>query len=100
MEMLQIIPILFLIGYFFYLFYYYVVPMMHLRLLLAFAYKVRKCTEVRFTEEQIIIRVQKDREELVLERPLGVDLMSRHFVITACSVLKGMLAEIKTTVKI
>lgn len=99
MDMLQFIPILFLIGYFFYLFYYYVVPMMHLRILLFFAYKVRKCTEVRFTEEQIIIRFLKDGEELVLERPLGVELTSRFFVMTACSVLKGMLSEIKTTVK-
>ena len=95
MEIFQILPLLTLAAYFFYLTYYYAAPMFFLRILLIIAYKVYRCSEVRFTEDRIIIRFSKDGEDRVLEQSVEVDFTSRFLAMTLRSVLKGMLADIR-----
>ena len=95
MVVFQMIPILTLLAYFLYLTYYYAAPMFWLRVLMLIAYKKYHCTEVRFTEETISIRLLRDGAETVLEQPLGVELESRFFVMTACSVVRKLLRDLR-----
>ena len=94
MEALQVMMVFSLLAYFLYLTYYYAAPMFWLRVLMFVAYKKYRCSEVRFTEETISVRFTRAGEESSIEQPLGVELESRFFVITACSVLRGMLREL------
>ncbi len=95
MEYLQIIPLATLASYFLYLTYYYAAPMFWLRVLLLLAYKKHHCKEVVFSETSITVKYVKDGVECVLEEPIGVELDSRFFVSTACSVLSGILKTLR-----
>ena len=95
MEIFQIIPIAALIVYFLYLSYYYAAPMFWLRVLLLIAYKKYRCREIRFTEDAITVTLTRDGEEHRMVRPLGVELESRFFPMTACSVMRGILRDLR-----
>ena len=91
----QMIPLSALLVYFLYLAYYIAAPMFYLRVLLLIAYKKYRCREIRFTEEAISVNLTKDGEEITIERPLGVELESRFFPMTACSVMRGILKDLR-----
>ena len=91
----QMIPLSALLVYFLYLAYYIAAPMFCLRVLLLIAYKKYRCREIRFTEEAITVKLTKDGEEITIERPLGVELESRFFPMTACSVMRGILKDLR-----
>ena len=91
----QMIPLSALLVYFLYLAYYIAAPMFYLRVLLLIAYKKYRCREIRFTEEAIAVKLTKDGEEYTIERPLGVELESRFFPMTACSVMRGILKDLR-----
>ena len=95
MEILQIIPLFALTVYFLYLSYYYAVPMLCLRILMIIACWKYRCTRIQFTEEKISVTVPEGRTVYVLEQPLGVELTSRFFVMSSCSVMKKILKEIR-----
>ena len=91
----QMIPLSALLVYFLYLAYYIAAPMFYLRVLLLIAYKKYRCREIRFTEEAITVKLDKDGEEITIARPLGVELESRFFPMTACSVMRGILRDLR-----
>ena len=91
----QMIPLSALLVYFLYLAYYIAAPMFYLRVLLLIAYKKYRCREIRFTEEAITVKLTKDGDEITIERPLGVELESRFFPMTACSVMRGILKDLR-----
>ena len=79
MDYFQLIPLLILAGYFCYLTYYIAAPMFYLRVLLFIAYKKFCCSEVRFGEEKITVKVLLNGEDRVIEKPLDADPSSRFF---------------------
>ena len=91
----QMIPLSALLVYFLYLVYYIAAPMFYLRVLLLIAYKKYRCREIRFTEEAITVKLLKDGQEYTLERPVGVELESRFFPMTACTVMRGNLKDLR-----
>ncbi len=91
----QMIPLSALLVYFLYLSYYIAVPMFFLRVLLLIAYKKYRCSEIRFTEDSIMVKLSKGGEDRIIERPLGVELESRFFPMTACSVMRGILKDLR-----
>lgn len=91
----QMIPLSALLVYFLYLSYYIAVPMFFLRVLLLIAYKKHRCKEIRFTEDAITVTLTRDGEEHTIVRPLGVELESRFFPMTACSVMRGILKDLR-----
>ena len=95
MDYFQLIPLLILVGYFWYLTYYIAAPMFCLRILLFIAYKRFSCSEVRFGEEKITVKVLLSGEDRVIEKPLDADPSSRFFVMALCSALKGILKDIR-----
>ena len=95
MDYFQLIPLLILAGYFCYLTYYIAAPMFYLRVLLFIAYKKFCCSEVRFGEEKITVKVMLNGEDRVIEKPLDADPSSRFFVMALCSALKGILKDIR-----
>ena len=91
----QMIPLSALLVYFLYLSYYIAVPMFFLRVLLLIAYKKYRCREIRFTEDAITVTLTRDGEEHTIVRPLGVELESRFFPMTACSGMRGILKDLR-----
>lgn len=91
----QMIPLSALLVYFLYLSYYIAAPMFFLRVLLLIAYKKYRCREIRFTEDAITVTLTRDGEEHRMVRPLGVELESRFFPMTACSVMRGILKDLR-----
>ena len=69
--------------------------MFFLRVLLLIAYKKYRCREIRFTEDAITVTLTRDGEEHRMVRPLGVELESRFFPMTACSVMRGILKDLR-----
>ena len=99
MDIFQMIPILALTGYFFYLTYYYAAPMFYLKILLFVAHKKYHCREITFTEEKVSVKIEKDGEERTFEHPLGVELESRFFASSLCSVFRKVLSEIRKNLR-
>lgn len=91
----QVMPIFTLLAYFLYLSYYYAAPMFWLRVLMFIGYKKYRCTEIHITEENILVKYSQDGEEREVRHELGVDLSSRFFVMTACSVLRGIFRQMR-----
>lgn len=92
MDYLQIIPLLSLTAYFFYLTYYYAAPMFRLKVLLFMAHLKYRGVEIRFTDGKITVKMPE--ENRVTERPLEVDPTSRFFAMTVCSEFRKMLRDI------
>ena len=95
MDVFQMIPILALTGYFFYLTYYYAAPMFYLKVLLFFAHRKYRCREIRFTEEKVTVKIEINGEERTFEQPLGIELESRFFASTLCTVFRKVLSDIR-----
>ena len=91
----QIIPLLSLGLYFVYLTYYYALPMFFLKILLFIAYGIHRCTDIRFREEKITVKIPIRGEEQVLERPVEIDPASRYLAMTVCSEFLGIMKEIR-----
>lgn len=95
MPIFQIIPILALVMYFFYMTYYYAAPMFWLKVLLFFGHIRYRGADIRFTAGKIIVRIPKGDEEAVYERPLDLDPLSRHLAMTACAEFRALLRDIR-----
>ena len=95
MDVFQLIPLLALTAYFFYLTYYYAAPMFWLKVMLFFAHLRYPGCDIRFMGGTVTVRLQKDGVEQVVECPLEVDPSSRFLAITTCSVFRGMLRQIR-----
>ncbi len=94
-DVLQLIPLLALTAYFFYLTYYYAAPMFRLKVMLFYAHlKYRDC-EIRFIGGRITFRQMRDGEELRLERPVEVDFASRFLASTVCREFRGLLRDLR-----
>lgn len=98
LDYLQIIPLLTLTLYFFYMTYYYAAPMFWLKVLLFYTHIRYRGSDVRFAGGEITIQMKKCGKELVVERHLEMDPTSRFFAMTVCSEYKSMLREIRTGV--
>lgn len=99
MDYFQMIPLLALTGYFFYLTYYYAAPMFCLKVLLFLAHWKYHCSDIVFTDGRIIVKYMENGEEHVVERVLEVDPTSRFLAMTTCSTFRGILVSIRDGVK-
>ena len=93
MDYLQLIPLLSLTAYFFYLSYYWAAPMFYLKVLLFIAHIKYRGIDIRFTEGKIKVRMPA--ESHVIERVLETDPTSRFFAMAVCSEFKKMLRNIR-----
>ena len=93
MDYFQIIPLLALTAYFFYLTYYYAAPMFFLKVLLFYAHIRYRGVEIRFEDAKIVVKMPE--EEKSLERPLEIDPTSRFFAMTVFTEFKGLLRDIR-----
>ena len=95
MVIFQIIPIMTLVMYFLYVTYYYAAPMFWLKILLFFGHIRYRGADIRFSEGKITMKIPKDGEEIVVERPLDVDFTSRFLAMNVCAEFRGMLRDIR-----
>ena len=95
MDYFQIIPLLALTVYFFYMTYYYAAPMFCLKILLFYAHMKYSHADIRFRDEKIIMRYENNGEECVIERQMESDPTSRFFAMTLCAEFRELLREIK-----
>lgn len=95
MEYFQVIPLLALAVYFFYLLYYYVAPMFWLKCLLFYAHIKYRGAEIRFSDMKISVKYIHSGEERLIERPLDLDVTSRFFAMAVCSEFGGVLREMR-----
>ena len=91
----QILPILALSLYVLYATYYYAAPMFCLKILLFIAYGIHHCTDIRFYDAKITVKIPIGGEERVIERPVDVDLVSRHLAATVLSEFRIVMKEIR-----
>jgi len=77
-----------------YLFYYYVVPVLHFRLLLIKGYKKHQCTDIQLVGRTLTVKYTVNGEEKTVERTLKTDIAARFMATAVCVELKGILAEI------
>ena len=91
----QLIPLLMLAAYIFYLTYYYALPMFFLKVLLFYAHIRYRGSEIQFVGGKIIMKVTAGGEERMIERVLEADPSSRFFAMTVRSEFRGMLRELK-----
>ena len=92
---LQIIPILGLVMYMFYMTYFYAFPMFILKILLFYGHiRYRGCF-ITFRGGKITVECRKDGKLCTYERPLDVDPLSRHMPMDVCSEFRGLLREIR-----
>ena len=92
---LQLIPILTLVMYFFYMTYYYAVPMFILKILLFYGHIRYRGSFITFRGGKITVECQKDGKLTVYERPLDVDPSSRFLAMNVCSEFRTMLRDIR-----
>ena len=92
-DYLQIIPLLALTAYFFYLTYYYAAPMFWLKVLLFWSHIRYRGAEIRFSDGKITIKLENDGKERVLERTLDADPTSRFFAMEVCREYREMIRE-------
>ena len=93
MDYFQILPLLSLAAYFFYLTYYYAFPMFRLKVLLFIAHIKYPGVEIRFTDGKILVKMPEEKG--VIERPLDEDPTSRFFAMTVCSEFRKILRDIR-----
>lgn len=95
-DYLQLIPILTLTAYIFYVTYYYVIPMFRLKVLLFYAHIKYRGADIRFSDWKITMVYTKGEEEHVIERVLEeIDPTSRFFAMAVRAEFKGMLRDIR-----
>ena len=92
---LQIIPILTLVMYFFYMTYYYAVPMFILKLLLFYGHIRYRGSFISFRDGKITVECRKNGKLTVYEHPLDLDPTSRHLAMNVCGEFRGLLREIR-----
>ena len=92
---LQIIPILTLVMYMFYMTWYYALPMFLLKLLLFYGHIRWRGCFISFRDGKITVEHRKDGKLTVYERPLDVDPASRHMAMDVCAEFRSMLREIR-----
>ena len=95
MDYFQIIPLLALTVYFFYMTYYCAAPMFCLKILLFYAHIKYRNADIRFRDEKIIMRYANGGEEHRIERALEIDPTSRFFAMTLCAEFRELLREIR-----
>ena len=95
MEMLQIIPLLCLAVYFLYITYYIAIPMFCLKVLLFIGYKKYHCSEIRFGEDSVTVRYQKDEATLLKVKAMEEEIDSRFFIMALCSALESLYKDIR-----
>ena len=91
----QLLPILALSIYVLYSSYYYAVPMFCLKILIFIAYGIHRCTDIRFYDAKITVKIPISGEERVIERPVDVDLASRHLAATVLREFRAVMKEIR-----
>ena len=91
MDVFQMIPLLALTAYFFYLSYYYAAPMFRLKVMLFYAHIRYRGIDVRFTDGRITATVG----ERAFERGLETDPTSRFFPASVCSQFRKLLKDIR-----
>ena len=91
----QLLPILALSIYVLYYSYYYAVPMFCLKILIFIAYGIHRCTDIRFYDAKITVKIPISGEERVIERPVDVDLASRHLAATVLREFRAVMKEIR-----
>ena len=91
----QLIPILTLVMYFFYMTYYYAVPMFILKILLFYGHIRWRGSFITFRGGKITVECRKDGKLTVYERPLDVDPSSRFLAMNVCSEFRGLLRDIR-----
>ena len=79
LDYLQIIPLLTLTLYFFYMTYYYAAPMFFLKIMLFLAHIRHRDIDICFEERRIIARFTKDGEERVAVCTIDVNMESRFW---------------------
>ena len=94
-DYLQLIPLLALALYVFYISYYYAAPTFFLKLMLFYAHLRYRDIDILFRDEKITIKLTKCGEEHVLERKLEFEPVLRYFAMDVCNVFKGMLRDIR-----
>ena len=94
-DYLQIIPLLALTAYFFYLTYYYAAPMFCLKVLLFYAHIRYRDITILFRGGKITVELTKNGKELVIERPIEIDPTSRFFAMTVRSMFRQLLRDIR-----
>lgn len=95
-DYLQLIPILTLTAYFFYVTYYYVIPMFRLKVLLFYAHIKYRGADIRFSDWKITMVYTKGGKEHVIERVLEeIDPTSRFFAMAVRAEFKSMLRDIR-----
>ena len=92
---LQIIPILGLVMYMFYMTYFYAVPMLILKILMFYGHIRYRGSFITFRGGKITVECRKDGKLCTYERPLDVDPLSRHMPMDVCSEFRGLLREIR-----
>ena len=95
MPFFQLLPILALSLYVLYSSYYYAVPMFCLKILIFIAYGIHRCTDIRFYDAKITVKIPISGEERVIERPVDVDLASRHLAATVLREFRAVMKEIR-----
>ena len=91
----QLIPILTLVMYFFYMTYYYAVPMFILKILLFYGHIRYRGSFITFRGGKITVECRKDGKLTVYERPLDVDPSSRFLAMNVCSEFRTLLRDIR-----
>ena len=94
-DTLQLIPLLALTAYFVYLSYYYAAPMFRLKVMLFYAHLRYRPCEIRFVGGRITFRRVLDGEELLVERPVEVDIASRFLAFTTCREFRLLLRDLR-----
>ena len=97
---LQIIPLLSLVMYMFYMTYYYAFPMFILKILLFYGHIRYRGSFITFRGGKITVECKKDGKLTVYERPLDVDPLSRHLAMDVCSEFRDLLREIRKGVAV
>ena len=92
---LQIIPILGLVMYMFYMTYFYAFPMFILKILLFYGHIRYRGSFITFRGGKITVECRKEGKLTVYERPLEVDPLSRHMVMDVSSEFRDLLHEIR-----
>ena len=92
---LQIIPILGLVMYMFYMTYYYAFPMFILKILLFYGHIRYRGSFITFHGGKITVECRRDGKSVVYERPLEVDPLSRHMPMDVCNEFRDLLHEIR-----
>jgi hypothetical protein len=93
--LLQIIPILGLVMYMFYMTYFYAFPMLILKILLFYGHIRYRGSFITFRGGKIIVECRRDGKPVVYERPLEVDPLSRYMPMDVCNEFRGLLREIR-----